>query len=413
MRYIVEVENDEAKEALSKMCKKIGSPKSLSNMVIVDYDGYWFDIQNINGVVSIEEDDFVEKHNYKTQRNPKSWALPYINGRDGIYRYNRTGKNVDIYIMDTGIRTNHEDFSGRVETLYTYDGREYDVSDTHGTNAASCAAGVYCGVAKEANIINLRYNLTISDGIKILDALLDHHLNKGTNPSILNMSFGSKSRLLARSLYQLYEKGVILVAAAGNCNLSSPDYPGANSFVISAMSNNKRNQPSTFTNYGPGNDLFAPGTQILAANVRRRNGYNSTSGTSFSAPYTAGAIANLVEGSVIQTSEGVDMVKEKLLNNCWENWLHLSGKYRNCPNLVLNPNFNNEWFNFKDEFTITGTGDIIGQKIKNVKKGDIVKFKINSNSKNCEVKGYNNGGYWDGDFYITHPIRFDSSYIFD
>jgi len=407
MEYLVETQSPEVKKELQKKCKKLGRPKALTNFFIVETDNPE-ELEKIDGVIAVEPDEKVQLNSI--QENPKSWALPYICGKDNVFKYSRTGQNVDIYIMDTGVRPDHVDLRGRVQTLYSYDGREYISKHSghadHGTNSASCAAGTYFGMAKEANIYNLRYRLTRADGLKILDTVLEHHLNK-KNPSILNMSFGGPSRIIHDGLKQLYQKGVILVAAAGNDDTDGPSFPAGNDFVISVMANDKRDRPSNFTNYGPQHDLFAPGTQILAASIRSQDAYTYTSGTSFSCPYVAGAIALMVEGSTIQSSVGVDKVKELLLNNCWKDDLHFSRKYRTSNNLLLNSNFDNNIINDQHIFNVYAEG-VEGMKVKEVFENDVVKFRV----KQCSVSGDNPGGKWEGEFFVSNPITKDCKFIF-
>lgn len=402
MEYLIEVQNTETKEHIESFAKKVGRPRTLKNFLIVESDLTPDDFYGIEGVINVEED---------AEDEELGWALPYIAGQDRGFDPERTGEGVDIYVMDTGIRLDHSEFSGCVETVYSYDGKDFEPCKPHGTGTASCAVGKRFGVAKEANLFNVRYKLNRADGIRALDNVLDHHLNKDSNnPSILNMSFGSSSRIIKDALIYLYHNGIICVAAAGNDDSSRKQYPASNKFVISVMANNRRDKPSEFTNYSSGNDLFAPGTRVRAAGAKSDNETTTVSGTSFAAPYTAGVLALIVQGSTIQSSAGVDQAKKYLLEQCWEDTLILEGKYSGLPNLVANCNVENNPIDDKVRFTVRAKGPVKGKSEKEVLKGEKTRFKLKSND--YEVKGNNPGGKWVGNVFETNPITEDCDYLF-
>jgi len=87
------------------------------------------------------------------------WALSRICKRDldidGSYDYPPTaGEGVDVYVIDSGIYTEHEDFENRAIFGYTIDpnwGKDDD--NGHGTYVASLIGGKNYGVAKKATLI--------------------------------------------------------------------------------------------------------------------------------------------------------------------------------------------------------------------------------------------------------------------
>jgi subtilisin family serine protease len=80
-------------------------------------------------------------------QNSPTWGLDRIDQLakvgDGKYNYGYTGAGVDIYIIDTGIRSDHVEFTGRAPIAYYIDGSFEDGEDCdgHGTHVASIAAG--------------------------------------------------------------------------------------------------------------------------------------------------------------------------------------------------------------------------------------------------------------------------------
>jgi cerevisin len=98
----------------------------------------------------------------EVQQSPKNWGLDRISQRQlplsGQYPYpDHAGEGVDVYVVDTGVNIQHEDFEGRaVWGITTPQGDEDHDGNGHGTHVASTIAGKKFGVAKKANIIAVK-----------------------------------------------------------------------------------------------------------------------------------------------------------------------------------------------------------------------------------------------------------------
>ncbi len=105
---------------------------------------------------------------------------------------------------------------------------------------------------------------------------------------VINMSWGGygSSSTAAAVINYAWNKGVILVAAAGNNNNAIPFYPASYSNVISVASTNQSDQKSSFSSYGSTVDVSAPGEGILS--TVPFNTYACYSGTSMASPMVAG-----------------------------------------------------------------------------------------------------------------------------
>ena len=116
------------------------------------------------------------------------------------------------------------------------------------------------------------------------------------NANIVNMSFdvSAPSPALAQAVSYANQKGVVLVAAAGNENTSAPVYPAAlDGKVVGIASTSDYDTRSSFSNYGS-TDVWiaAPGEYIIS--TFPGGTYGSASGTSFSSPLVAGTAALLL-----------------------------------------------------------------------------------------------------------------------
>ena len=235
-----------------------------------------------------------------------TWGLDRVDQRalplNSTYVYNRTGSGVKAYVVDTGIRSTHAQFSGRMAAGVTAvnDGRGTSDCNGHGTHVAGTVGGGTYGVAKSVTLVPVRVlNCSGSGTNSGIIAGLDWIRQNRTGPAVANMSLGGgASSSIDTAVNNLWNSGVTVVVAAGNenqnaCNVS----PARASGVITVASSTSSDARSSFSNYGSCVELFAPGSSITSAWSTSDTSTKTISGTSMAAPHVAGAAALYLQGN--------------------------------------------------------------------------------------------------------------------
>ncbi|MFC7533887.1 S8 family peptidase [Actinoplanes sp. GCM10030250] len=239
-----------------------------------------------------------------TQANPPSYGLDRIDQRNrplnAAYTYNTTASNVHAYIVDTGIRTSHQDFGGRAASGYdAVDGGTADDCNGHGTHVAGTVGGTAYGVAKGVQLVAVRVLDCEGSGTTAqVAAGIDWVTANAVRPAVANMSLGgSADTALDNAVRASIASGVSYAIAAGNgflglfaldaCTQSPARVPTA---ITVSATNNTDAKPS-WANRGTCVDVFAPGINITSTWSTNDTATNTISGTSMAAPHVAGGAA--------------------------------------------------------------------------------------------------------------------------
>ncbi len=253
-------------------------------------------IEAMPGVAVVEPDMAV----YATE----SWGLDRIDQRtlplSGSFTAAGAGAGVDVYVVDTGVRSTHADLSGRVAPGHSVLGGGTEDCHGHGTHVAGIAAGETWGVAGDATIVPVRaLDCTGKGAVSNVIAALDWIVTQRTagRPSVVNLSLGgdTTSDVLDAAVERVISAGVVATVAAGNAGKDAcQESPGRVPAALTVSASNSDDGAATFANSGPCVDLYAPGVEITSAWNTSDTATATHSGTSMAGPYVAGAAAVLL-----------------------------------------------------------------------------------------------------------------------
>ncbi|MGH7177717.1 MAG: S8 family peptidase [Tepidisphaeraceae bacterium] len=262
-------------------------------------------------------------------------AAKLVNQDDAARIYSGiTGEGVSVAVIDTGINYNVPALGGgfgaghKVVAGWDFVDNDSNPVDTdgHGTEVAGVIAADpfeyagkhYQGVAPDANLVALRVShgedgATDANIKKALDWVLANYAKYKIQ--VVNISMGSGNHssdytnsTLSAIFASLAARNILVIAASGNSGDSlfgsaGIAYPAADANVVSVGSVTASDNISTFTQRASILDLLAPGENVIS--VSETGAYSAVSGTSFSSPYIAGAVALVREANPSLTNAEV------------------------------------------------------------------------------------------------------------
>lgn len=293
----------------------------------------------------------------------KQWHYPQIN-LPQTWNLTTGSTSVIVAVLDTGIKSTHPDFTGRliqgIDMISSAtvagdgDGRDTNPEDAgdletpqgssfHGTHVAGTigangndGAGV-AGVDWNCKLMTVR---VLGRGGGSIDDIANGILwaaglanDTGTLPAqradIINMSLGGPglNTVLQQACDAAAAAGVLLIAAAGNDNTSQPGSPAAFSSVLSVGAVDIQRQRAPYSNFSSTVDLWAPGGDMsqdrngdgfadgvlsCMSNDQGQLFFAFENGTSMASPHVAG-VAALVKAA--NPSLTASQIRTILLNN--------------------------------------------------------------------------------------------------
>jgi serine protease len=220
---------------------------------------------------------------------------------------------VKVAMIDTGLKKNHEEFTGQARVLQGKDfaNNDNDPADeggacgyhgTHTTGTAGATINNNKGIAGLSQhtilpVKALKTNLFIfcSGSTANLANALKYAGDQGAHLSSNSWGGGGASATLNDAIAYAHDRGVTHVAAAGNdgqCTdcVSEPWVSNPSKVIIvSCIQDN--NAFCGFSSQGPEVDVSAPGDNIISSCGGNANSYCTYDGTSMSTPHVAGTLA--------------------------------------------------------------------------------------------------------------------------
>ncbi|KAK4610342.1 Subtilisin-like protease 2 [Fulvia fulva] len=329
-KYIARVEDNEFLEAVLSTVLDVAGVESTYNYTIGGVKGFTFDgddgvldiLETLGAIKHVEPDSKVYAtvpYGYLNKKiaplanttqqvqNSSTWGLGRISHRESgsnSYSYDDSaGEGSFIYVIDTGVYTEHNEFEGRASMGANFiDGEEDSDGQGHGTHCSGTAAGKTYGVAKKASIIGVKVlgsdgsgtNSGVLRGVEwaVNNAKESGHIDR----TVLSMSLGGTfSQTTNDAIEQAVAEGAFISVAAGNdgedaSNSSPASAPGA----CTVGATNEADSRSDFSNFGKILDIFAPGEEILSSWIGGKTATRTISGTSMACPHIAGLAAYLI-----------------------------------------------------------------------------------------------------------------------
>ncbi|WP_236717669.1 S8 family peptidase [Rummeliibacillus stabekisii] len=261
--------------------------------------------------------------NYQTMGNadPKAAEQYHLSMLNIAKAQQLAGKNkVTVAIIDTGIDTKHPDLKGLFLPGYNaLDPMHQPATDNHGTHVAGIIAanknngiGGY-GINPNVKILPIDvFERWGASDYSIAEGIL-HAVKKGAK--VINMSLGGPmpSPLIEEAINKANEKGVVVVASAGNSGDDWVNYPAGYEGVISVGAVDSRKKLADYSSYGTSVDLVAPGDEIYSTfyEAEKKSSFQKMSGTSMASPMVAGAAALLLSKYPKLTPSQVEYILEQ------------------------------------------------------------------------------------------------------
>src|SRR5579871_1031451 len=238
------------------------------------------------------------------------------------------GKGAVVAVIDTGVTKVGDLADTKFVPGYNFVANNANADDDHGhgTHVAGTIAestnnkvGV-AGVAYGATIMPLKVLSKSGSGslggiAQAIRWAADHGAN------VINMSLGGPfpAGTLASAVKYAHDKGVVVVAAAGNDGHGKVSYPARYPGVIAVAATQDDGATTFYSNWGPQIDIAAPGgntrgnpqggvlQHTIVPTDTSRTDYLYFMGTSMASPHVAG-VAALVVGAGVKKPDAVEQI---------------------------------------------------------------------------------------------------------
>lgn len=240
-----------------------------------------------------------------------AWHLPKIQAPAAWDM--ATGSGITIAVLDGGVESSHPDLAAHMVpgwNFYDNNSNTADVSG-HGTKVAGVAAAIgnnslgVTGGAWNAKIMPMRISNTAGSitYYSIVANALTWAADKGARVANISFIVSHVSTVQTAAQY-MRSKGGVVVASAGNTGVYS-SY-AANPAMITVAATDSADARASWSTFGPGVDVSAPGVGIRTTAVGGT--YGAFNGTSFAAPLTASVVALMLSANPALQPSQIDSI---------------------------------------------------------------------------------------------------------
>jgi thermitase len=280
---------------------RVEVPASTASSALASYN-------NRSDVVYAEPDYLA--YALETPNDPgfgSQWGMQRINAASA-WDVTHASANIRVAIVDCGIfsdatgrlgpdgQPGHQDLRGKVvaNNNFTTAATGFDDFCNHGTHVAGIAAAAtnnslgVAGLGYNVSLINAKVLNDSGSGFTsdIANGIL---WSTDSGAKVINLSLGrdgSCSNTENAAVSYAWQRGVVVVAAAGNSGSPQAGAPGNCPNVVAVAAVDQNDNRASFSNYGNNVEVAAPGVGILS--TTRDGSYQSFNGTSMAAPHVAG-----------------------------------------------------------------------------------------------------------------------------
>lgn len=247
----------------------------------------------------------------------EQYGLDLINVQ-AAWRYTHGDPRVVVALIDTGVDFSHPELADHIHPdarTFFLAGRPQDESG-HGTLTAGIIAAAAnnglggAGITSNVQILPIKVSpgnnvrtLTVADAQEATDYNFQDPIRYAASPDrhgtrVININFASSldDPQERQAIAEVTQNGVLVVASSGNSGQNRALYPAAYDCVLGVGAVERNAQRASFSTYGLGVDVVAPGVSIYGPDVVGAKGYSqddygAASGTSFAAPHASGVAA--------------------------------------------------------------------------------------------------------------------------
>jgi thermitase len=233
------------------------------------------------------------------------------------------GMDVIVAVLDNGIDETHPALLGKViERVNFSNSPGIDTSRGHGTHIAGLIAATLnrngnSGMAYNAKLLDVKVaeNSGQTDALKVAKGII-WAVDNGAQVINISIVISKPYPLLEYAVNYAWEKGCVIIAAAGNDGLSTPVYPASYPHVIAVGASDKNDNLAKWSGRGDWVDVAAPGVDIYSTLPGDK--YGIRTGSSFSSALVSGEAALLFSNSIDQDNDEIvnREVEDMILSNC-------------------------------------------------------------------------------------------------